>query len=207
MVFKANIPQPTDNLSKSQGDLLGNMQQLDASFLVDHYTFSDISGQTGKHRQVTTPVPAPPAHVTTLTEPKMYGNQDTALVGAIQYSRGPSDAVPTPITKLHAGPLVIASSTTSTVLDFTGIPRAICQLMVMDTVAFSTTCSTWVVFWNGTNFQPVSAAPGLLQAIQNNGGGGSSLEVGFSSNVLQIVAGPTVSRSNVYWTLEMWRLQ
>lgn len=56
MAFKNNIPQPTDDLSVSQGDLLGNMQQLDTSFDIDHFTFSNLTANNGKHRKVTMPV-------------------------------------------------------------------------------------------------------------------------------------------------------
>ena len=49
MAYKANIPQPTDNLSVSQNDLLNNFAQLDTTMGVNHFRFSDTSGNTGKH--------------------------------------------------------------------------------------------------------------------------------------------------------------
>jgi len=52
MVFLPNIPQPTDDQSNSQGQLLGNNQQLDTSFAVDHYAFSDLTANNGKHKAV-----------------------------------------------------------------------------------------------------------------------------------------------------------
>lgn len=55
MVFKNNIPQPTDNLSVSQGDLLGNNQQLDTSFGFNHYAFSDLTTDNGKHKFISMP--------------------------------------------------------------------------------------------------------------------------------------------------------
>lgn len=55
MVFKPNIPQANDILSDSQGDLLGNFQQLDTSFGIDHFPFSDQTADNGFHKKVTLP--------------------------------------------------------------------------------------------------------------------------------------------------------
>lgn len=52
MVYKNNIPQSTDKLSQSQPDLLGNFQELDASFGVDHTSFS-VGTNVGYHKQIT----------------------------------------------------------------------------------------------------------------------------------------------------------
>jgi hypothetical protein len=53
MAFDANIPQPADFLSTSQGQLLANNAALDASFTVDHTAFSDLTSDNGRHKQVT----------------------------------------------------------------------------------------------------------------------------------------------------------
>ena len=52
MAFKANIPQPTDKKSVSQGDMLANFTALNTTFGVDHVTFDEAS-DNGKHNQVT----------------------------------------------------------------------------------------------------------------------------------------------------------
>ncbi len=54
MAYNQNIPQPTTNLSVSQGDLLANFQQLDTSFAKDHTAFS-VSTNFGQHKQMTFP--------------------------------------------------------------------------------------------------------------------------------------------------------
>ena len=51
--FQANIPQPTDTLNKSQGDLLGNFQAIQTLIDVNHYDFA--SGNQGKHMFVSMP--------------------------------------------------------------------------------------------------------------------------------------------------------
>jgi hypothetical protein len=52
MTFNPNVPQPSDFLSISQGNLLTNNQALDTSFAVDHSGFSATSNN-GQHKQVT----------------------------------------------------------------------------------------------------------------------------------------------------------
>lgn len=50
------IPQPTDNLSTSQGQILGNFTQLNTQFAVNHTAFNTGSGNgDGKHKFVTLP--------------------------------------------------------------------------------------------------------------------------------------------------------
>lgn len=56
MTYNANIPQPNDFLDESQVDLLSNFTVLDSSFLTNHFNFSDLSGNTGKHRFIEMPV-------------------------------------------------------------------------------------------------------------------------------------------------------
>jgi len=56
MPFNPNIPQPNDLLTDSQGDLLANNQQLDTSFGINHYAFSDLTANNGKHKYVQMPV-------------------------------------------------------------------------------------------------------------------------------------------------------
>lgn len=63
MAYDPNIPQPTDDLSDSQVSLLANFQQLDTSFGINHYAYSDASSSNGKHKKVDFPA------VTTIVAP------------------------------------------------------------------------------------------------------------------------------------------
>lgn len=56
MAYNANIPMPTDQLSQSQADLLGNFQALSTLINVNHVDFA--SADQGKHKWVTFPVQA-----------------------------------------------------------------------------------------------------------------------------------------------------
>lgn len=56
--YNPNIPQATDNLSNSQGDLLDNFGQLNTQFGVDHTAFNTgAANGDGFHKQVTLPTP------------------------------------------------------------------------------------------------------------------------------------------------------
>ena len=55
MVFNPAIPQPTDFLSISQQDLLGNMGQLETWSNVDHYPVANNTANLGKHVKSTCP--------------------------------------------------------------------------------------------------------------------------------------------------------
>lgn len=57
MAYNPNIPQPNDIKSISQAQILENFGQINATFSVDHETFSSPNGQ-GKHKQVTFPINA-----------------------------------------------------------------------------------------------------------------------------------------------------
>lgn len=54
MAYNQNIPQPTDLLSVSQGDLLNNFMALQTLIDINHVDFA--SGDQGKHKFVTFPV-------------------------------------------------------------------------------------------------------------------------------------------------------
>lgn len=52
MTFNPNIPQATDLISQSQGQLLTNFSQANIAFGVDHTAF-DVAANQGKHKKST----------------------------------------------------------------------------------------------------------------------------------------------------------
>lgn len=56
MAYNQNIPQPTDQISQSQSQILGNFQALKTLIDIDHVDFA--SGNQGKHNKSTYPVQA-----------------------------------------------------------------------------------------------------------------------------------------------------
>lgn len=65
--YNPNIPQPTDNISTSQGDLLNNFSQLNIQFSREHTAFNTGTGNgDGHHKQITF---NSPTSVATITSP------------------------------------------------------------------------------------------------------------------------------------------
>lgn len=196
MTYNNAIPQPGDELSVSQGDILTNFQVLNNSFGVDHYPYNDLTANNGKHNQLTTPEIAGGVHPSTAgNEPKFYAMEDSVNVGVIQYSRGPSDAVPTPITTLQSPstPIFLVLSGTTNVLDFSGLTLAYAKLTAIDTSRVDLPIVQSVVRWNGTTL------------VVRNSSDNFALTSQASGSVLQIrnTIGATL---DVYWTLQLLRI-
>lgn len=59
MTYNPSIPQSTDLISVSQGQILTNFGQLNTVFAVDHYAFNDsTAGNRGLHKTVSFPAVA-----------------------------------------------------------------------------------------------------------------------------------------------------
>lgn len=56
MAYNGNIPQPTDQISQSQNQILDNFTAIQTVVAVNHVTFDDPSGNQGKHKWVSFPV-------------------------------------------------------------------------------------------------------------------------------------------------------
>ncbi len=209
MAYTRNQPVSTDDLDVSQPFLFNNTNSADDSFAADHYAFSNLTAGNGLHNKVTTPRystaadPAVPSATPPLTPtfPAFYGFQLTAPLGILQFSRGPVNAVQTPVTSLHstAAALTINAAASSPILDFTGINNAYATVYFYDATAptMSLTSGIAHIFWIG-------GAPGTFRIINQFA---SSLTITNSGNTLQITNGAGVAFTNVYWTLHFHRLQ
>lgn len=204
MTYNPNIPLANDDLSDSQGQILANFNKANTSFGVDHYTFADLTTNNGKHNKVTTPafVASPPTSLpptTAANEPIFYAFQDSAPVGVIQYSRGPSNAVPSPVTNLQspAAAIVLAPGASTNVLDFTGLSRAICTLYALDFSGPNLTQvrSATIYFWTGAAFTAISLHSGTPSLTPNTTG-----------NIVRLTNNSGNPMNGVYWTLTMQRL-
>jgi len=204
MVFDPNRPIASENLSDSQPLLLSNNRALDTSFGVDHYKFSDASGNNGFHNQVTTPVfvdnPATGNPPVTVANPVFFGFQQTANLGVLQYSRGPNNAVITPLTKIYSPstPISIGNSSSTPLLDFTGIVLA--QALVLFTYTL-VSGGTFNQLWS-VRYQ---TGPSTTVVSYNTFTPGLTLE--FSGSVLSIVSNNVGASTNLFWTLDFQRIQ
>jgi hypothetical protein len=208
--YNASKPQPTDFLSNSQQDLLNNFSSANISIGIDHYPFDDDTANNGKHNMVTTPIiigGEPPT--TAANEPKFYAltppnsNDPYTAIGTLQWSRGGSDAVPTPLTTLQspAGGISINSDDTTNILDFSGISLAYFNVYSVALFSGGTTVIVETYgYWNGSIFVLTNFARGA------SSGSGTGLNVVSSTSFLQLENSSSSSASNVYWTLQFFRI-
>ena len=217
-LFLPNIPQAGDNLDFSQGELLTNNQGLDTVFGVDHYKFSNASVNKGFHNKVTTPqfyvnpevAPVyPTVNPTTTTNPVLYSYQPTDGAGApttnlglLQYSRGPSNAVPSPVTTIQSSSVVFtitASGGTANVFDFAGMTRASAILFATGFVTLlgpgTQVGATTTAYWNGSTL--------IIGTI----GSSLFLHALVAGSVLRLENTGGFNTDNVFWTLQFLRIE
>ncbi len=200
MAYVRNEPVATDDLTVSQPKLATNTNAADDSFGVEHYKFSDTTPNNGFHNKVTTPVfvDSPPTGLppVTVANPVAFGFQYSANSGVLQFSRGPNNAVPTPITSLHStaaalGPL--SSGTVTLMHDFTGLNLAYGVVYMVGTnVAPLNVYSAYMFFWNGS-FLSTTLITGTVFSATAAG------------TLLNMVNNQIVNTA--YWTIDFARLQ
>lgn len=174
MVYNNAIPQPGDNLSASQSQILNNFAQLNTSFGIDHYPFTDNTVNLGKHNQVSQPPIDPLAHPATAAgEIKLYNMNDAAAIGSLQYSRGPSSAVPSPVTYLQspAAALAIGGGATFNIVDLNAITDF---------------CGGMVYVWGVSQANQALHTMGSSMFLYNSFGGGPTKTLTLSTDVTSI---------------------
>ena len=192
MVYQPNIPLSTDKLRISQGDLNTNFGDLDTVFDVDHYKYSDATGDIGKHSQITTPKES--AHPSTSAdEPKLYaidiGNGDI-----LQVSRFGGDGKTAGVTAIHGGPLTAG---TDTLITCTSLNRAILEMYGFNDGS-ATLFARASVMWDGSAFVGITGATILEE--KNTGAAFQFRVSGDNVTFVHTVAG------NVFFTLHIRRL-
>lgn len=202
-MYQPGIPTGLVNLDVDYQNIQENFQQLDTTYAVDHYAYSDPSSNNGFHNKVTTPEYSTGSPPTTTTNPIFYAHQQYAAIGLIQYSRGPNDAVPTPLTNINSAVTGFTLAASVNVLDFTGISVAIVRANAVGNFVVPVPLSTTPyialseLYWNGTTLTNLSL---------NNPA--NPLQWVVVGNVLtlknQNFAG---SMQNVFWSLELIRIQ
>ena len=190
MVYRIDQPVAGSSLRRSQPLLQENTESLNTTFGIDHYTFNDTTVNVGNHKQVTNPVQIT-APSTTANETKLYTIEPHATIGPMQFTRGQSDAVPTPLTNLNGFILTIPISTPTTILNFAGTPRSNGVAVFQAIFDGATLLSIVQSFsWDGTNLAVSDAASAIRRFLVS----GTNLQI--SSNL---------ELSNVYWSLDFFR--
>lgn len=203
MVYKPGIPQPLDMQDDSQVDMKNNFTQLDDTFDVDHVKFSDTTADNGRHKTVTF-VQQSSAPTTAADQVKGYSLEPLAAIGTLEFSRGESDAVSTPVTGKHlSGTINIPASTSVDVVDFAGATRVMGIASASTVTGLTTGPDTCFYFvFDGTVVRTAQ--------MGNIGGSGFSGSLSFigSGTKLQIrnTSGGSAA-SNVTWSLNFLRVE
>lgn len=192
----SDTPLAPQKQNATQSQIRTNFQLINTVFGTDHYAVDDLTGNAGHHQVIESP--AQSSHATTTTNPAIYGFEDSANIGVLQYSRAPSNAVPTPLTGFCSVSTPISMGATSTIslLNFSGLSIAIVNIYAFgekvssgNPVSLNTT-----IYWNGTDFLNLGSNTLTIYATSS----GSTLRLGNSSSGGLI---------NVYWNLQFIRLQ
>lgn len=204
-VYQPGIPTGTVQLDLDYLNIQGNFEQANIVYGTDHYPFNNATPNQGFHNVVTTPVfvdnPATGLPPVTTTNPKFYAFQQTANLGVLQYSRGPTNAIPTPITCIHGGPLNVPFNNPRTLFNFTGITRSFFTVYAGDSANLSDQTVIAVSgFWNVSGFSfPPQPATGVISSALFLTNAGAVLQIS-NQNALDA----TIS---VYYTIRFNRLQ
>jgi len=93
MAYNSNIPQATDQLSVSQGQILANFQEIATAFNLNHGPFNSGLGIEGMHAFVQMPISATPlataagqvglyaAQNSLTSKPELFFQRDSQLAG------------------------------------------------------------------------------------------------------------------------------
>ena len=201
-VYQPGIPTGTVDLDVDYLNLQGNFQQANIVYSTDHYPFDNATPNQGFHNLVTTPpvVNNPPDGLppATAANPKFYAYQQYGALGVLQYSRGPTNVVPTPLTRLHSGstPIALANTATTNVLDFTGMTLGFCNLYAGDTSSALIRLTSFV-FWSGANLGIDNLNTPIVAGL-------SAVSSGAILQVKNVSGG---ALNNIYWTLSIERIQ
>jgi hypothetical protein len=196
--YQPNIPTGSVTLDQDWKNIQGNFQSLNITYSIDHYPYTDTSTKSGFHKKVTTPTSI--SDPDTTTNPTLYAIQQYSALGVLQYSRGPLNAAPTPITNINSpltATIINFPNGTIDILDVTGFAFGIFNVYAVNAAPTPVnTAASATVFWNGTNF----AASGLPA--------GSVIQIISSGSKLQLKnTSSTVPLLKVFWAIEVVRVK
>lgn len=192
MVYRRDQPLASSTLRRSQPLLAANTNAADDSFGIDHYAFSNTTANNGFHQKVTNPI-QPTAPATAASTVTLYSRQVHANVGPLQYSRGQNSAIPSPLTRLHGSNITLASLATTNLVNFTGVPISMGNVIAQGTrTGTGAQMFTQAFAWNGSTLT-IAPSPGNI------------IRLDISGTTLQIVNPTADTYTAIYWSLEFYR--
>ena len=197
MAYKNNIPLSTDIQSVSQLDLFNNFAQLDTSFGIDHVTFSDVTADNGKHNQVTYVVQSPDPTTAAVEAKEFSKTFNTAAsnpMDAIHFTKGPSEAIPRPLTSFQNTAAFNLNSSSQLIVDLTGVT----QFFAHGYISYDGDKA-------GSVYTLRFDSPGTLTVTKINSGAAQLTFTLDVSNNLQITRTGGLL-SNIYYSIEFIRI-
>ncbi len=195
------IPQPSDNLSKSQQDLLNNNGAFNIWSLADHYAFNDATANAGFHNKVTQPQIIGNVDPTTTTNPVLYAIKRGTSFPVLQYSRGVSNQVPSPVTTVQSPATpqtILMNGGILLVIDFAALGVSFCMgmLYAKDT-AFNNIGLTALFSYDNNNL--------FVTNISSSGSGNLTVTTSGGQLILKNTSNAN-NFNNIYWTLQFFRI-
>lgn len=200
-IYNNAIPQPTDNPSQSQDQILQNFQVLDTAFAVDHAAYNDpVQGQ---HKQITFPVgPLAGQPFTYLGDQIGLQSLDQAPTNRpdIWMTRGVGTALP--ITGYDNGAIAANNATY-----WTYLPSGILRIGGLETTVAGTKTITFANTASGglNSFPGFSSFVGSITAIRVDPIGADNTVIRVVSfNLTQVVFGLAngATNSSFMWSVE-----
>ena len=195
MAYTLNEPVATEFLSVSQPKLRNNTNGADTSFGTDHYAFSNLSANNGKHNIIQS-VPVA-SHPTTTTDTKTYSLVAQENIPPLLFTKGTSDVVATPLTRVNsASALFTFNPGTIQLLDFLDAPY--CNGTVIFTGVNSSAVASMGMYGFLFNTNSSSNTFGILTV--------GAVTLSFIGTVLSMTnAGNAIT--NFCWTIDFNRIQ
>ena len=206
-VYQPGIPTGAFNLDQDYLNVQGNFQQANIVYGTDHYPFNNATPNQGFHNQVTTPIyvanPVTGLPPVTAANPIFYAFQQTAPLGVLQYSRGPTNTTPSPVTNIYsqATGITLVNGAPINILDCSGLARATFELFVsyVNTISINGG-SFYIINWTGSAF--------VFQTVTTAPSGSPALVISNSGNIIQLSNSTGAANfTNLFWTLKLVRLQ
>lgn len=190
MTYTPVIPVSGETLGGTRDRIRTNFELIQSTFSENHVPIGALNG--GNHTVIRS-VNQSTVPTTPVDEPALYATNDGNSLGVLHYSRGGSDAVPTPLTGLHSPstPIVLANNATTNMVDFTGITVAAFQVNAVNLSGILPSY-TGTLWWNGAVVAPVFPQGGFTLAL--------------AGNVLQLQNISGGAYNDVYWTINLLRV-
>jgi len=189
-VYTANVPQSNQSINETQPIINDNFQVINSVYGTDHVGLTE-SSNVGMHNTVTTPDQS--SAPTTTTEPKFFGLEVESATGVMQFSKGPSDAQPTPVNNIQVT-LTNLSTSPQTILDLSNISQIQAYVSVAGTVSST----------NAAMFGGFIKQNGVIRTFRFTTDAGIGFTFNTSGNLVQIQS--TSSTYNpVYVSIDIHR--